>query len=94
MKKIKERMPFIAFVCLLMFLGALIVIPASLIAEVGGIDKCRSGECQCFCPDDLCYCGAGFGGCYCRCTEPRFDVECPDNEGGSGGIIIDPPYWY
>jgi hypothetical protein len=88
MKKIKERIPFIAFVSLLVLLGTLIVIPTS----VSGVDfdRCQSGTCRCFCPTGYCSCGAYDGRCWCTCQPPYESFQCPD--GGSGGGEL-PPYW-
>jgi len=90
MKIIKEKMPFIAFVSLLVLLGALIVIPTS----VSGVDfdRCQSGTCRCFCPTYYCSCGAYNGACWCYCTDPLYpSFQCPDDGGSGGGGL--PPYW-
>lgn len=91
MKKLKGKMPFITFICLFVLLVILISLPATVLAH--GIVRCSSGPCLCICPSDYCSCGAYMGTCWCICSEPRLDIQCPDGGGGGGGGILD-PIWY
>jgi hypothetical protein len=72
----------------------LLVILISLPTSVSAIEqvRCSSPPCTCICPGDVCSCGAYNGACWCICSEPRLDTQCPDDGGGGGGFPG--PIWY